>query len=75
MPLLIQLIQFNIRLCPALQDKAKAKQEVLAQAPEAKRQKTETKEPFKPPYVPELFVGAVKGLDGEDDMSVLVRPS
>lgn len=48
-------------------------------SPEAKRQRTDedeskqnAKEPFKPPYVPELFVGAVKGLDGEADMSVLV---
>ena len=29
-------------------------------------------EPFKPPYVPELFVGFLKGLEGEEGMSILV---
>ena len=87
-------LQFNVRLCPALQDKAKAKSEALAKvrggqdgSPDAKRQRKEdtegfsdgsngkqnSKEPFKPPYVEELFVGALKGLDGEKDMSALVR--
>lgn len=103
-------LQFNIRLCPALQDKSKAKAEVLAKvgasassesgSPDAKRQridpdtgassngtapaqsssgagvsKQNSKEPFKPPYVPELFVGSVKGLEGEQDMSILVSES
>lgn len=29
-------------------------------------------EPFKPPYVPELFVGSLEGLEGEKGMSILV---
>ncbi|WVQ93936.1 hypothetical protein IAU59_001014 [Kwoniella sp. CBS 9459] len=29
-------------------------------------------EPFRPPYVPELYVGCLEGLDGEEGMSVLV---
>ena len=29
-------------------------------------------EPFKPPYVEELFVGALEGIEGEQGMSILV---
>ena len=84
-------VQFNLRCCPALQDKAKAKSEALAAvrkdtSPEAKRQKRDdqtdrsddsgdkqnTQEPFKPPYVPELFLGCLNGLEDEPGMSILV---
>ena len=52
-------------------------------SPEAKRQKRDTQEgepghkqnaqePFKPPYVPELYLGCVEGLEGEPGMSILV---
>jgi len=30
------------------------------------------KEPFRPPYVPELYVGCLEGLEGEEGMSILV---
>jgi ATP adenylyltransferase len=32
-------------------------------------------EPFKPPYVPELFLGCLEGLEGEPGMSILVGRS
>ncbi|WVR03402.1 hypothetical protein IAU60_000393 [Kwoniella sp. DSM 27419] len=86
--------RFNLRLCPALQDKAKAKADALASvrggaqsgSPERKRAKVngeanggeeggkvkqDKNEPFKPPYVPELYVGCLEGLEGEQGMSVL----
>lgn len=102
--------QFNLRCCPALLDKAKAKTEALAAvrngdtqssksgtgSPEAKRQRISPQEngdaeagtaegqgkktteqnkaePFKPPYVDELYVGCLEGLEGEEGMSILVR--
>ncbi|WVQ74023.1 hypothetical protein IAR50_003604 [Cryptococcus sp. DSM 104548] len=88
--------KFNIRLCPALQDKAKAKSDALAAvkaeredgSPDKKRPRTTSsakrdvkvpedkqnaQEPFKPPYVPELFVGSLKGIDGEEGMSILLN--
>lgn len=43
--------------------------------PEVKRVRTDAAErpsPFRPPYVPGLYVGCVPGVDGEDTMSVLV---
>jgi len=76
--------QFNLRCCPALLDKAKAKNEALAsvnvESPEAKRRKRadddvskqNAAEPFMPPYVPELFLGCMEGLEGESNMSILV---
>ncbi|WRT63522.1 uncharacterized protein IL334_000427 [Kwoniella shivajii] len=72
--------RFNLRLCPALQDKQKAKEDALkavkaesgngstsasasasaskSGSPDRKRIKTEqnSEEPFKPPYVEELFL-------------------
>ena len=30
-------------------------------------------EPFKPPYIPELYLGCLDGLEGEEGMSILVR--
>lgn len=39
---------------------------------ETKKDTQNKKEPFKPPYVPELYVGCVPGLEGEDGMSILV---
>jgi ATP adenylyltransferase len=41
-------------------------------SPEPKRAKVEKKEPFKPPYVPELYVGSLAGIEGEGNLSVLV---
>lgn len=84
--------QFNVRLCPALQDKAKAKADALAAiraekdgSPDKKRPRVTNEddkvelvnkqnelEPFKPPYVPELFVGSLEGFEGEEGMSILV---
>lgn len=75
--------KFNLRTCPALLDKAKAKSEALAaintQTPEAERPKRQDEdaskqnaaEPFKPPYVAELYLGCVDGLEGESGMSIL----
>ncbi|WVQ82947.1 hypothetical protein IAT38_005083 [Cryptococcus sp. DSM 104549] len=86
--------RFNLRLCPALQDKAKAKADALAAirsgpedkdgSPDKKRprrdagdaepvNKQDESEPFKPPYVPELFVGCLEGLEGEKAMSILLN--
>ena len=36
--------------------------------------KQNAKEPFKPPYVEELYVGTLEGIEGEEGMSILVRP-
>ncbi|CAD6574181.1 MAG: bifunctional AP-4-A phosphorylase/ADP sulfurylase [Tremellales sp. Tagirdzhanova-0007] len=86
--------RFNIRCCPALQDKARAKAEALASvqsshgSPESKRLKRtdhggaidgengggqNKREPFKPPYVPELYLGCLEGLEGEEGMSILLN--
>ncbi|KAI9632126.1 ATP adenylyltransferase-domain-containing protein [Dioszegia hungarica] len=74
--------RFNVRCCPALQDKAKAKAEALASVgaePQPKRQKQEQKsegaegEPFRPPYIPELYVGCLDGLEKEEGMSILLN--
>ncbi|ORY22984.1 ATP adenylyltransferase-domain-containing protein [Naematelia encephala] len=81
--------RFNLRCCPALLNKAKAKADALAAlkkdgSPEAKRQriangdgeehnKQNTAEPFKPPYVPELYVGCLEGLEDEPGMSILLN--
>nr|XP_019048580.1 hypothetical protein I302_02352 [Kwoniella bestiolae CBS 10118]OCF27510.1 hypothetical protein I302_02352 [Kwoniella bestiolae CBS 10118] len=85
--------RFNLRLCPALQDKQKAKSDALeavkaenggssSGSPDRKRARTEstaagdkqnTEEPFKPPYVEELYVGCLEGLEGEEGMSVLLN--
>jgi ATP adenylyltransferase len=49
-------------------------------SPEAKRPRRDSdgkqnaKEPFKPPYVEELYVGTLEGIEGEEGMSILVRP-
>jgi ATP adenylyltransferase len=51
-------------------------------SPDAKRPRRESegesgkqnaKEPFKPPYVEELYVGTLEGIEGEEGMSILVR--
>ena len=34
--------------------------------------KQNAKEPFKPPYVEELYVGTLEGIEGEEGMSILV---
>ncbi|OWZ32838.1 hypothetical protein C347_02633 [Cryptococcus neoformans AD2-60a] len=85
--------RFNVRICPALQDKAKAKADALAAiraendgSPDKKRprvanegnkdgllNKQNEQEPFKPPYVPELFVGSLEGFEGEEGMSILLN--
>jgi ATP adenylyltransferase len=52
-------------------------------SPDPKRQKREVQngetvdkqkaqEPFKPPYVPELYLGCLEGIEGEPGMSILV---
>lgn len=37
--------------------------------------KQNVQEPFKPPYVEELYVGALEGIEGEQGMSILVSSS
>ena len=50
-------------------------------SPEAKRPRRDSggesgkqnaKEPFKPPYVEELYIGTLEGIKGEEGMSILV---
>jgi ATP adenylyltransferase len=36
--------------------------------------KQNAEEPFKPPYVEELYVGTLDGIEGEEGMSILVSP-
>jgi ATP adenylyltransferase len=38
-----------------------------------KGDKQNMEEPFRPPYVPELYLGCLEGLEGEEGMSILVR--
>lgn len=80
--------QFNIRTCPALLDKDKATKGAgksdSSDSPDKKRAKIDNhdekddrveqnrKEPFRPPYVPDLYVGCLEGLEGEEGMSILV---
>lgn len=91
--------QFQIRICPALKDKAKAKAEADAKT-RAQQEKGETSSeltqsasndngnsltvpltketagekssPFEPPYIEDLFVGELEGLEGEEGMVALV---
>ncbi|EIW73171.1 hypothetical protein M231_07447 [Tremella mesenterica] len=77
--------RFNIRCCPSLLDKQRAKIQALQAVgversddqPNKRQRVDETKqnpsEPFKPPYVPELYVGCLEGLEGESGMSVLLN--
>ncbi len=65
-----------MRTAPALGEKKKAAVADEAEGPEAKRKRVNAPErpsPFRPPYVPGLYVGGVAGVDGEPDLSVLVR--
>jgi hypothetical protein len=73
---LISASQFEVRICPALKDKRKSKEEVLAKVGVKLDQedKCEKSSPFEPPYVEELHVGELEGIDGEEGMAVLVRP-
>lgn len=66
--------QFQVRTCPALSQKTKEPD--TPPKPEAKRTRVDAAErpsPFRPPYVPGLFVGALDGVDGEEKTSVIVR--
>ncbi|KAL7420288.1 bifunctional AP-4-A phosphorylase/ADP sulfurylase [Cryptotrichosporon argae] len=88
--------RFTLRICEALQDKAKAKADALARvdkterSSDAKRSRRDDAaadgqqdggggdeggkaEPFRPPYVPELYVGCLEGFEGEEGMSVLLN--
>lgn len=91
--------QFQIRICPALNDKAKAKAEADAKiraqqekgktssestknvsnrseqsltVPLTKETAAEKSSPFEPPYVEDLFIGELEGLEGEEGMVALV---
>jgi ATP adenylyltransferase len=68
------LPQFEVRVCPALQDKAKAKQEADAKVGKSSDDEAESKKssPFEPPYIEDLFVGDVEGTEGEEGMVMLV---
>lgn len=59
--------QFQIRLCPALAQKPMGN--VDKDRPKDDEPKTS---PFQPPYIPDLYVGSLEGVDGEKNMSVLV---
>ncbi|KAJ9121757.1 hypothetical protein QFC22_002379 [Naganishia vaughanmartiniae] len=78
--------RFQIRICPALLDKSKAKAEAEAKVRAQQANSTsdgtatttkdnaeekEKSSPFEPPYVEDLFVGELEGLEGEDGMVVL----
>ena len=67
--------RFDIRICPALQDKAKATREADEKngVTSSTADQPKKSSPFEPPYVPELFVGDVPGFDGEEGLAMLVR--
>ncbi|GMK56959.1 hypothetical protein CspeluHIS016_0307990 [Cutaneotrichosporon spelunceum] len=71
---------FEIRTSPALGEKqaaaAASKEAEGPEGPEVKRKRVDVPErpsPFRPPYVPTLYVGSVAGVDGEVNMSVLLN--
>ncbi|BEI90381.1 uncharacterized protein CcaverHIS019_0304510 [Cutaneotrichosporon cavernicola] len=68
---------FEIRTAPALGEKKAATEEAESpEGPETKRKRVDAPErpsPFRPPYVPGLYVGSVAGVEGEVDMSVLLN--
>ncbi len=80
--------QFEVRICPALRNKAQATADALAKVQARKAAPTDTpssssdkaiagkpkSSPFEPPYVEELFVGEVPPVEEDDEgMAVLVR--
>jgi ATP adenylyltransferase len=67
--------QFNVTICPALGAKmAAAGAGPLHNKPKDETPRTPPPPPFKPPYVPGLYVGCLEGIEGEPTMSVLVSP-
>jgi sulfate adenylyltransferase (ADP) / ATP adenylyltransferase len=62
-------LQFQIRVCPALQLKPKLPTPDFDPAKDDDKKKFD---PFAPPYVPDLYVGDLKSADGEDYV-ILVR--
>ncbi|WOO84611.1 Protein APA1 [Vanrija pseudolonga] len=68
---------FNITICPAIGAK-KAAAPAEEPAHESKRVRTaetsaDRPSPFRPPYVPGLYVGAFAGVDGEETTAVLLN--
>jgi len=67
-------LQFEIRLCPALQHKPKLPTPHFSPAKDhglgADRSKPD---PFAPPYIPNLVVGELNDEEGEDDYVVLLN--
>lgn len=69
-------MQYQIRVCPALQDKTKATKEAAAKVKQETGNDTPStskKSPFEPPYIEDLHVGDVEGCDGEEGMAVLLN--
>ncbi|KLT41632.1 hypothetical protein CC85DRAFT_275746 [Cutaneotrichosporon oleaginosum] len=68
---------FEVRTAPALGEKKKAAEaQEGPEGPETKRKRVDAPErpsPFRPPYVPGLYVGSVAGVDGEVNQSVLLN--
>ncbi|KAI0330995.1 hypothetical protein GY45DRAFT_1249770 [Cubamyces sp. BRFM 1775] len=54
-------VEFQIRLCPALQNKPRLPTPDFSEdAPTAKEQEKKRHDPFAPPYVPNLYLGEVR---------------
>lgn len=68
-------MQYQIRVCPALQDKAKATKEAAAKVKQdtGADAPTQKKSPFEPPYIEDLHVGDIEGPEGEEGMAVLLN--
>ena len=67
--------QFQIRLCPALQNKPRLPTPDFSEdAPAAKEQEKKRHDPFAPPYVPNLYLGEVRDEAEGNEYVILVSP-
>lgn len=71
----LAILQFEIRLCPALQNKPKLPTPHFDHSNVDSGLGVDQRkpDPFAPPYIPNLFVGELHDKDREDDYVILVR--
>ncbi|KAL1941971.1 hypothetical protein VTO73DRAFT_6501 [Trametes versicolor] len=65
-------VEFEIRLCPALQNKPRLPTpDFSADAPAVEEKEKKKPDPFAPPYVPNLYLGEVRDAEEGDEYVIL----